>query len=103
MAYLGSWIQPAADLYVLFVGFHILGRTAYVTRSVGSKKEGVDLLREVRKSMLQGLYAAPQPKITVEGMTIEHALDAVLPTCRMSYALADGVLTVGAEPAAPRR
>jgi hypothetical protein len=32
MAYLGSWIRPAADLYALFLTFHILGRTAYVTR-----------------------------------------------------------------------
>jgi hypothetical protein len=32
VAYLGSWIQPGADLYVLFLSFHILGRTAYLTR-----------------------------------------------------------------------
>jgi hypothetical protein len=27
-----SWIEPAADLYALALSFHILGRTAYLTR-----------------------------------------------------------------------
>ncbi len=54
------------------------GRTRYTTRSVASKKEGEVLLREVRKAMVRGLYAAPEPKSAAEGMTVTTALDGYI-------------------------
>ena len=35
---------------------------------------------------------------TVERLTLEQALDAVLPTCRMTYRVKDGVLMIASEP-----
>jgi ferric-dicitrate binding protein FerR (iron transport regulator) len=36
---------------------------------------------------------------TVQGLTLDEALDAVLPTCRMSYRIERGVLVIAAMPA----
>ena len=35
---------------------------------------------------------------TVERLTLEQALDAVLPTCRMMYSVEDGVLVIASQP-----
>jgi ferric-dicitrate binding protein FerR (iron transport regulator) len=39
---------------------------------------------------------------TVERLTLEEALEAVLPTCRMTYRVRDGVLLIAAAPEEPK-
>ncbi|MHC4224504.1 MAG: tyrosine-type recombinase/integrase, partial [Planctomycetota bacterium] len=54
------------------------GRTAYVTRSVANKKEGEELLKEIRLSILRGTFAPAPPEETTTTLTLVAAIDEYL-------------------------
>ena len=53
-------------------------RARYVTRSVSSKREGEELLREVRRAMIRGQYAQSETRPSLNGMTVVGSLDQYL-------------------------
>jgi integrase len=70
------------------------GRKRYTTRSVRSKKEGEDLLREIRRATILGQYAAP-PETATTDLTLLEALDEYIASKEAAGAARRGLQRYG--------
>ncbi len=62
------------------------GRRKYTTRTVASKKEGEDFLKELRRTILAGTYLKappqPEPEPSVQGLTVDQAIAQYIDAAR---------------------
>ncbi len=54
------------------------GRTSYITRSVTSKKEGEQLLRQVKKAIFAGTFLQPKEQTATCDLTLIECIDEYL-------------------------
>jgi integrase len=60
------------------------GRRKYTTRTVASKKEGEEFLKELRRTILAGTYlrSAPEPEPVAQGLTVDQAIAQYIDAAR---------------------
>src|SRR5262245_10495251 len=60
------------------------GRRKYTTRSVESKKEGEEFLKELRRTILAGTYLQPkpEPEPVAQGLTVDQAIKQYIDAAR---------------------
>ncbi len=71
------------------------GRTGYITRSVSSRKEGEQLLKEVRRAILAGTFAPAAEEAKTCNLTLLQAIDEFLDAKRAEGRSENGIRRYG--------